>query len=291
MRRENLDLSVSAAELRSGLKLQEERREEPEPTSSGSKVVVWLGAAIAGAMFLRTRRRLPLAVAIVFATAALWAPEPPVRVPAGEPERGGFVPLHGGDSTSLRALIQANRTGVFLSNEPGVVALLVSRTRPLNESGIDIREFALDTDLIVGAVGNAGPVAVLGRERTIDVATLPPLRTETLVQLAAAAHAKEELAQSYERTFLFAGRYQDEPNRDWAPIYLSKELHDTEYGSLLNITDQMLKSWSQHGGIEYANFGYPKPRQFPFDKPLSEQAGVSRLTFNWNTRGVEYVVH
>ena len=65
VRRENLDLSVSAAELRSGLKLQEERREEPEPTSSGSKVVVWLGAAIAGAMFLRTRRRLPLAVAIV----------------------------------------------------------------------------------------------------------------------------------------------------------------------------------------------------------------------------------
>ena len=51
----------------------------------------------------------------------------------------------------------------------------------------------------------------------------------------------------------------------------------------------MLKSWSQHGGIEYANFGYPKPRQFPFDKPLSEQAGVSRLTFNWNTRGVGYV--
>lgn len=284
----NLDLSVSAAELRSGLKLQEEQVVPPAPASDGSQAMVaWIGAGIAAVVFLRTRRRLPLAIAIACVTVAMWTPEPPMPVPPRDP--GGFIPLHGGDSTSLKELMRSNQVGVFLSDQPGVVALLVSRSRPLNESVVDMREFALDSDLIVGAVGDSDTVAIMGRERSIDVATLPPLRTETLLQLAAAAAAKEELAQSYERTFLLAGRYQDEPNRDWAPIYLSKELHDTEYGSLLNITDQMLKAWSQHGTVEYANFDYPKPRQFPFDKALSEQAGVSQVTFNWNTRGVGYV--
>jgi hypothetical protein len=61
---------------------------------------------------------------------------------------------------------------------------------------------------------------------------------------------------------------------DWAPIYLSKQLIDTEFGALLNITDQMLKSWSMAGQIDYLYFDYPlRPTgtRFAFGaQPLSE---------------------
>src|SRR5260370_34025951 len=76
---------------------------------------------------------------------------------------------------------------------------------------------------------------------------------------------------------------------DWAPIYLSPRLIDTEYGSLLNITDQLLKGWTQHGDVEYVNFTYPAPPSYPFPKALTEVLGTPELTFNWNTKGAGYV--
>ena len=74
---------------------------------------------------------------------------------------------------------------------------------------------------------------------------LPPLRVETILQLAAVG--QDELSQSYERRNIISGRYDEK--HDWAPIYLSAALLDTEYGSLLNITDQLLKSWSMGGQV------------------------------------------
>ena len=46
---------------------------------------------------------------------------------------------------------------------------------------------------------------------------------------------------------------------DWAPILLSRELTNTEYGQILNMTDQMLKSWSNSNSVIYGNFPYPTP--------------------------------
>ncbi len=43
----------------------------------------------------------------------------------------------------------------------------------------------------------------------------------------------DELAQSYERNSFAAGKFDEDKNLDWAPIYLSDVLIDTEYGSLL----------------------------------------------------------
>ncbi len=111
---------------------------------------------------------------------------------------------------------------------------------------------------------------------------LPPLRNETLIQLAT---NQEELGQSYERRNIFAGRYNESTYMDWAPIYLSPRLLDTEYGSLLNITDQMLKSWTEHGTVRYVNFKYPDPSTFPFPEPFTKYLDVQELVFNWNTKG------
>jgi hypothetical protein len=126
----------------------------------------------------------------------------------------------------------------------------------------------------------------VGRERIVPVSLLPPLRVETILLLASVK--ENELGQSYERNHFFAGRTSQ--GLDWAPIYLSDALIDTEYGSLLNITDQLLKSWSAYGQKEYVNFRYPKPDKFPFPKPLIEYAKADAVTYNWNTKGAGYSV-
>jgi hypothetical protein len=183
-------------------------------------------------------------------------------------------------------LLQRGGAGVFFSRTPGIVAWIIPRTRDLSEYKTEARQFSLDSDLILGAVGEGEMVAILGRERVAPVSVLPPLRTETILLLASVHD--EELAQSYERNNFAAGKFDDEKNLDWAPIFLSNELIDTEFGSLLDITDQLLKGWSQHGDVTYENFPYPKPVVWPFPKPLDQMVKVDSITFNWNTKGAAY---
>lgn len=148
------------------------------------------------------------------------------------------------------------------------------------------RKFAIDSDLIIGAVGVQGKrVAIIARSREVPLEILPPLRIETLLQLAVTDN--DHLAQSYERFHLFAGKTADK--LDIAPIYLSDELWHTEYGNLLNITDQMLKSWSENGRIEYTNFGHPKPIDWGFDRGALRDLESSTLTYNWNTAGAGFI--
>lgn len=149
------------------------------------------------------------------------------------------------------------------------------------------RKFSLDTDLIIGAFGKKnGTVAVVAREREVPVTVLPPLRVETLTLLATTTN--QNLAQSYERYNVFAGKLKGD--KDFAPIYLSDELWHTEYGNLLNITDQMLKSWSQNGRIDYYDFDYPKPIDWAFQKGAMEDLEAKQLTYNWNTKGAGYII-
>lgn len=165
------------------------------------------------------------------------------------------------------------------------------------------RQFAVAGDVIVGASwssgsNKAGSLAVLARARRVGTDVLPPLRHETFAVLARVD--ARQLAQSYERNTPFAGKLQDGPyaQADWAPIYLSGPLIDTEFGALLNITDQMLKSWSSAGEIEYLYFDYPlRPAagRFAFGaEPLSaivrRETGSLSVLFNWNTAGASSVV-
>ncbi len=186
------------------------------------------------------------------------------------------------------------------SNEKNPNKLLYSRERGfvvwlINPSGVsddrsfrlNARKFTLDTDLIIGAFGAKGKtVAIVARERQIPVDILPPLRIETLTLLATTNN--ERLAQSYERHNIFASKLPD--NSDVAPIYLSDELWHTEYGNLLNVTDQMLKSWSENGDIDYKNFGHPKPIDWAFKRGAVRDLDANQLTYNWNTAGAGYVI-
>lgn len=198
-----------------------------------------------------------------------------------------FFPFRGGDSQPLTEILNQNGRGIYYSREPGIVAWILPRPADINDHKEEIRAFALDADLVLGAVAHPQGLAILGRERVEDLAFLPPLRTESVLTLAAAS--QYELGQSYERNFIFAGRYDD--SHDWAPIYLDDALLHTETGSLLNLTDQLLKSWSCNGAVRYYNFEtYPDPPSWCFDKSLPEELKVRSLTFNWNAQGASYAL-
>jgi hypothetical protein len=194
-----------------------------------------------------------------------------------------FTPILGGTSHPLATILSARQSGVFVSTQPGLVIWSIPRDRDLANYRAEARQFFLDSDLIVGAIANNHQLVIVARERVEPLLRLPPLRVETALMLA--AERSDELAQSYERNHLFAGKLRSD--EDWAPIYLSDSLINTEFGSLLNITDQLLKSWSLNGSINYKNFDYPKPSQWaPFPRPMSEIPGS--VLFNWNTAGAGY---
>ena len=217
-----------------------------------------------------------------------------VRVPASAlnawlvRSRETFRPIFGGVPSTVSALLLRGRSGVFLSDSPGFVVWIVPRKADLRDYTREARQFAVDSDLVLGAIGGASHVAIVARERVEPVAVLPPLRAETIMLLASVDSAS--LSQSYERRNFFAGRTRLQ-RLDWAPIYLSDSLIDTEYGSLLNITDQLLKSWSNNGTVHYVGFEYPSPSKWAFPKPVIDMLGVSSLTFNWNTKGAGYTVN
>lgn len=199
-----------------------------------------------------------------------------------------FIDLSDSTKTlTLPDLLNGSQTGIIYSKRPGFVIWLLKFQDDISSQQETIRKFCLDTDLLLGCIkGHYGQLAIIGRERIADIYQLPPLRTET-VQLLASCN-KEQISQSYERTDLFAGKMDG--GKDWAPIYLSDELINTEYGSLLNITDQMLKSWSMSGKVEYEKFDYSVPVAYPFYPDAMSEMNTSQLLFNWNTKGAGYTV-
>ncbi len=273
------DLTVGASALSGWLGFNQA---PSSPTADVVNRLAWLVGLIALVMLIKRRGGRALTVLTACIVVAYWTTPEPARPGAA----GVLHPLHGGEPKMLSQLLSTPASGVYMSDTPGLVVLVVPRDEALNNASVALREFALDSDVVLGAIGTPHSVAVIARERQESVTALPPLRAETLLQLAAAS--SEELSQSYERMDLFAGRLGT-VQRDWAPIFLSPQLHDTESGSLLNITDQLLKSWSEHGNVKYINFNYPPPKKYPFPDGLLKHAKATMVTYNWNTKGVGYV--
>lgn len=209
------------------------------------------------------------------------------------------------DST-WATMVAQKTVGTFVSGDGSLVLFTLPSSflktspatpRDTEELRAPFRQFAVATDSILGGVWTGdGHIAIVGRARHQPLDVVPPLRFQTLAMFA--RWPQEELQQSYERNQVFAGKMRSGgpfPFRDWAPILLSKSLIDTEFGALLNITDQMLKSWSLAGQTQYIYFDYPmQPKSYPFEKPLSavlrEKYGASSTQFNWNTAGLASVV-
>lgn len=169
-----------------------------------------------------------------------------------------------------------------------------------------IRKFTLDSDSVLGGLvdGDLNRVFVLGRARNLSRLAYPVLRVEDI--LVALNAQEDEWAQSFDRTSFGAGRVRISSDLisdasvegfyDWGPAYLSAALIGTEIGSLLNITDSYLKSWSQSKITEYVGTPIEPPweGEFPagagglYTKLVEEfpDKKITQLVFNFNTIGM-----
>ena len=202
-----------------------------------------------------------------------------------------------GEAPTLKAFGELE-TGAYRSSDGSMVLFMVPQAA-LDDPGqlagfrTSFRRFAVSSDAILGASWTPdGKLAFVGRQRTHPLSEIPPLRFETFGLIA--AQRSDQLAQSYERGNPLAGNMEAQ-RRDWAPIFLSDALIDTEFGALLNVTDQMLKSWSMAGQIHYVHFDYPRtPSKFAFGTTslyqlVHKKTGSNEVLFNWNTAGLGVV--
>ena len=221
-----------------------------------------------------------------------------------------FKDSFSGAAGTLAVLLRKGLRGTYVSSDGQFVAWVIDPRSGFVESNPsdqhmdwiereDFRRFTIDSDVVIGGIRDRTTkyFAVIGQARTVPLDASPPLRHEMIRRLAAAANEERSLGQSYERNHALAGRLSegDHAGWDWAPIYLSDHLQNTEFGSLLNVTDQLLKSWSLGGDIQYFNFPYPSPGEFPFggrldNRLMTEGIEPEGILFNWNTAGSASVV-
>ena len=199
----------------------------------------------------------------------------------------GFIHLDDTATVLTITDIFAKQThGIYFSQQPGFVAWSLAKNNDIAPHISEIRQFALDADLILGALADSNTLVIIGRERQASLNELPPLQVETILLLAATT--EKELSQSLDVNDLMAGKMVN--GRDWCPTYLSRELENTEFGDLMTITDILLKDWSEHGTIQESHYRYPKPGYYPFDRPLFRKLGLNELVYNWNTAGAMYAI-
>lgn len=189
-------------------------------------------------------------------------------------------------TVTVEQIFADSLTGVYFSKVPGFVAWAIAKNHDLSEQLNHIRQFTLDADLVLGALADSSTLVVIGREREAALYELPPLNVETILLLASVS--EKELSQSLDVNDFMVGKTKS--GRDWCPTFLSKELENTEFGHLLTITDILLKNWSENGTIQEANYKYPAPPHYPFDRPLFKKLGLSELVYNWNTWNAMYAI-
>ena len=199
-----------------------------------------------------------------------------------------YVSVNNEETVSFKTILDKDLSGVFLSKEEGIAILVIPRSSDLSNYRSDIRKFTLDSDLILGSLVKErdNALVIVGQERKSNLTNNPPLRTETILRLAAIKD--ESLYQSLEANHILAGRFIDKGNDlDWGPNFLSKSLVNTELGSLLTKTDILLKSWSEGGRLRVAKFPYPEANKYPFKgQSLIDKVGSIQLLYNWNTAGL-----
>ncbi|MCQ2285604.1 MAG: hypothetical protein MJZ76_01865 [Bacteroidales bacterium] len=187
---------------------------------------------------------------------------------------------------TISSIFKQKKSGVYFSKLPGFVAWALPKNCDLKENISTIRQFTLDADLILGGLADSSMLVIIGREREAPLCELPPLNVESVLLLASVT--EKELSQSLDVNDLMAGKMKN--GRDWCPTYLSRELENTEFGHLMTITDILLKDWSERGTIQEANYHYPEPGYYPFDRPLFKKLGLNELVYNWNTADAMYAI-
>ncbi len=168
---------------------------------------------------------------------------------------------------------------IYFSKERGFVVWIIDTDSTIQVETFltNARRFTLDTDLILGSIPrreNSNKVAIVAREREVPVTILPPLRCETLLQLA--SNSNDELKLTFDS-------YNKSINDSTlaTSISMTNWLENTELGNLMVMTDVLLKSWSENGIVRDSFMDYPFPEKYPFEKGVSYELGYIP-NYLWN---------
>ncbi|MDR0790807.1 MAG: hypothetical protein LBO06_08475, partial [Bacteroidales bacterium] len=199
-----------------------------------------------------------------------------------------FVTEQNAQPKSLRQIFNGNNSdGIYFSEKPGFVTWVLHKNSNIDNKKEDARKFALDGDLIFGAINSGDYVAIIAREREVSVLSLPPLRVEMMLLLAKNIN-KEELGQSFENAYWFLGKQQKNDNKDWFFAWLCDELVNTEYGNLLNQCDYNLKDWTDSNTLKgYYDYS-DEPYKYPFSKALHDSLNAQSIVYNWSSEALTY---
>ena len=174
-------------------------------------------------------------------------------------------------------LIENKQLGIFSSTNNNIVVWCIPSKTDISGYGYLFHIFQIESDLIMGVIYSNGVVMIVGRKRLCDIVSVPPLREDEALMLAA---ADEEIGQSLNITTpvycKIDGIY------DWCPAWVSDNIAHSEYAHLLTVTDNYLKFWLRYDSYDIVGYNNCKP-WVSFDKVLFK--GIRSILYNWNTNG------
>lgn len=181
-----------------------------------------------------------------------------------------------GTITTSYELIESKQFGVFAGINNNIVVWCIPSKTDISGSGYLFHIFQIESDLLLGAIYSNDVVMIAGRKRLCDIVSVPPLREDEALMLAA---AKEEIYQSLNITTpvycKIDGIY------DWCPAWVSDNIAHSEYAHLLTVTDNYLKFWLSYDNYDLVGYNNCKPG-VPFDKKIFD--GIRSIRYNWNTK-------
>ena len=165
---------------------------------------------------------------------------------------------------------------LFYSEEKGYVAWMID-VKDVENCLVAARQFTLDTDLILGAVWTLdNHLIIIGRERQVPVTIYPPLRPETILLMA------QNSGTVFEQYFDTKRATTDAEGLYLTPIVISEEVKDSEYGNLLVMCDQMLKSWTENDYNQDVDYQFPAPAYFPFARDVADGTNIRSEGLYWD---------
>ena len=176
---------------------------------------------------------------------------------------------------SFREFLNIPKAGVYISSDSAFVAWNIPSGNLDGLSRKNISKFAIESDVILGAISNSRTLTVIGRGRQCSYDELPPLRIETVEMLSGTQDGR--FMQSLNIAGLVTGKLNS--GADWCPAFISDELENDEFGHVLTLTDILLKDWIEAGMLDYPQYNYPKPDHYPFENGLQK----GNVRYEWNT--------
>ncbi|MEM6484717.1 MAG: hypothetical protein AAF662_07025 [Pseudomonadota bacterium] len=181
--------------------------------------------------------------------------------------------------------------GVAYSDPEGLVAFSFSVDTEIADLRDEFRRFALDSDLLLGGVSagdQSDRIVLIGRERQTGLFQVPPLRFEDLelaVNVRDIGQFQTFGTALFMGTSICDGKYE---GFDFFPAFLSEGLVDTRFGSTLNFTDVLIKSYTEGGEMHVLGMDLPPPVTYPFKRADVFVESGGNLTYNWSLdRGIQ----